>query len=84
MSVDAMVNARPVQKKGHLPIGRWSHSRVNSNPEDSTAAEPRDAAPARPVRRILIWSIVALAVLVGLYLYFRYGDSVTPVLGLSS
>jgi hypothetical protein len=34
-----------------------------------------------PTTRVVLWSIVALALLLGLYLYFRFGQSVTPVLG---
>lgn len=34
-----------------------------------------------PTGRILTWTIVALLVLIGVYLYFRYGRDVAPVLG---
>jgi hypothetical protein len=33
--------------------------------------------------RIVLWSLVALALLLGIYLYFRYGQAITPVLGLA-
>jgi hypothetical protein len=36
-----------------------------------------------PTARVVLWGVVALALLLGLYLYFRYGQTVAPVLGLT-
>lgn len=46
---------------------------------------PTDPRPGGvPPMRIVLWSLVAIALLLGLYLYFRYGQSVAPVLGAAS
>ena len=42
---------------------------------------PNDPRQGVPTTRVVLWSIVALALLLGLYLYFRFGQSVAPVLG---
>ena len=34
-----------------------------------------------PLRRVLVWSAVALSIVVGLVLYFKFGRQVTPLIG---
>jgi type VI protein secretion system component VasF len=36
---------------------------------------------AVPLRRVLVWALVAVAILVGLVLYFMYGRRITPLVG---
>jgi hypothetical protein len=36
---------------------------------------------AVPLRRLLLWSAVALAIVVGLVLYFTYERQITPLVG---
>ena len=57
---------------------------MNSKPPEVRAPETGEPSSRVAITRIVIWSLVALAVLLGLYLYFRYGASVTPVLSLPS
>ncbi len=33
-------------------------------------------------RRLAVFGVVAVAIIVGVYFYFRYGAQMTPVLGL--
>jgi hypothetical protein len=35
-----------------------------------------------PTRRIVLWLLVAVAIVVGLVFYFRFGRDVSPVLGV--
>ena len=33
------------------------------------------------IRRTLLWSLVGIAIVAGLVLYFRYGRTLTPLVG---
>jgi hypothetical protein len=35
-----------------------------------------------PMRRVVLWLLIAAAIVVGLVFYFRFGRDVSPVLGV--
>lgn len=43
-------------------------------------AEPLEDQPV-PMRRVLAWGTIALLVLVGIVLFFRYAPALNPLLG---
>ena len=36
---------------------------------------------AVPLRRVVLWTAVALSIVVGLVLYFKFGRQITPLVG---
>jgi hypothetical protein len=50
-------------------------------PPDMPGAPGAPVAGTLPVRRILLWSIIGLAIVAGLVLYFRYERTLTPLVG---
>jgi len=60
-----------VQEEGHLPISFFSSRRdqMGDSPVDSSEPEKPDRPP---VMRVMIWSVIALALIVGIVLFFRY------------
>lgn len=46
----------------------------------TTPVPPRDPEQRIPFRRIVLWTVIALLLLLGLVLYVLYGSVVTPVL----
>jgi len=70
--------ATAVQEKGHLPI---SSRRVNvpmTDPQMSSSGSAK--AERTSVIRVVLWTTVAVALIVGLVLFFRYTRLMTPLL----
>jgi hypothetical protein len=42
---------------------------------------PSSNVDAVPLRRVLLWALVGVALVVGLVLYFRYERQIAPLLG---
>lgn len=60
-----------VQKEGHPP----------TPPTHAFMTSPRPLRSDRGnTRRVLLWSIIALVVLTGIMLYFRYGTQPVPLI----
>lgn len=51
-------------------------------PSDQSQITERDSLSGIPLRRIIMWIVVALAILLGLVLFFRFGSRVAPIIGL--
>lgn len=61
-----------VQKQGHLQTLQ-KHAHMTS---------PRPLrTDGSTTRRAMVWSIVALVVIAGIVLYFRYGSDTVPLIG---
>jgi hypothetical protein len=43
--------------------------------------QPSSNDGAVPLRRVLLWTLVGVALVVGLLLYFRYERQIAPLLG---
>jgi hypothetical protein len=50
-------------------------SRIISQSDSTSGDEPV------PIRRVLLWSIVAALIVVGIVLYFRFERQLTPIVG---
>ncbi|MGH7663030.1 MAG: hypothetical protein ACRENI_01835 [Gemmatimonadaceae bacterium] len=51
-----------------------------SAPRSGDDAEGREPDARIPLRRALVWAAVAIALIAGLYFYFHYAGTITPVL----
>ncbi len=56
-------------------VRRLQRSRIIPTSDPSLEDEPV------PVRRVLLWSIVAILIVVGIVLYFRFERQLTPIVG---
>jgi len=67
-----------VQKEGHLPT---SSQRVNAAMTDPQISSSGPAKAERTsVVRVVLWTAVFVALIVGIVLFFRYTRLMTPLL----
>lgn len=73
------IGATSVQEEGRTPPTEYGTLRLSRSHQDpaSPSASPRDTIP---LRRIILWIVVALAVVLGLVLYFIYEPRVATLL----
>jgi hypothetical protein len=64
------------KKKAILAVAGTRHFDVKS----ARVTEPTSSPPSSPMR-FGVWVILALVAVAGVYLYFRYQTSLTPMLG---
>lgn len=48
---------------------------------DSVSLPDRSSPGRVPLRRVALWLLIAAVLIAGLVFFFRYADSVSPVLG---
>ena len=46
-----------------------------------TSPDPRDSERV-PAGRLALWVVLVAVILLGIYLYFRHGRAITPLMGL--
>ncbi len=66
-----------VQEEGHLPPRNRAGIPVTSPP-------PRPPEERVPIRRAVLWSIVAFVLAAGVVLYFLFGQSIDPLINPGS
>ena len=71
--------ATSVQKEGHLPVSNLTaFTRLMADSQlDSSSPEK---AERTSIVRAVLWATVAIALIVGLVLFFRYTRLMTPLL----
>ena len=70
--------ATSVQEEGHLPISSLRHFYTMTDPQMSSSGSAK--AERTSVMRVVLWAAVAIALIVGLVMFFRYTRLMTPLL----